>query len=285
MLKSLFITSLIIGGVFWSRAPLTAALERLKPLLSHFQQETLAPALEKFGEKILAPLPLVVRGGVQGLLSQEGVIYLTNIERGGVGEPELRENNLLDRGAKAKLDDLFARQYFEHVSPSGAGPGEVAHDAGYEYIVIGENLALGDFANDAALVKAWMDSPGHRANILNKRFTEIGVAVGKGKYQGEEVWIGVQEFGLPLSACPSADDRLLGSITLQKGQIADERADLDNRKKDIEATNQQSPGYNQKVQEYNALVKTYNADATALKNDIDAYNAGVRTSNACRDGN
>ena len=48
-----------------------------------------------------------------------------------------------------------------------------------------------------------MASPGHRANILNSRFIDIGVAVKEGEYQGKETWLAVQEFGEPLSDCPS----------------------------------------------------------------------------------
>src|SRR6185369_15716694 len=118
------------------------------------------------------------------------------------GLPALKENALLDKAAKKKLDDMFAQQYFEHINPQGKGPSDLAKSVGYDYIAIGENLALGNFKNDAELVQAWMDSPGHRANILNKQYTEIGVAVGQGTYEGKKTWLAVQEFGRPTSSCP-----------------------------------------------------------------------------------
>jgi len=121
-----------------------------------------------------------------------------------------------------QLDDIFEKQYFAHISPEGLGPSDLAEKSGYEYIMIAENLALGNFKDDNTLVNAWMDSPGHRANILNNRYTEIGVAVGKGFFSesnennkeeiATEVWIAVQEFGLPLSSCPKPEESLLNTI-------------------------------------------------------------------------
>jgi uncharacterized protein YkwD len=116
-------------------------------------------------------------------LDAEGVIALTNQERRNGGVGKLTANTKLTKAAEMKLKDMFDRQYFEHISPDGKGPSYLAQKAGYEYIVIGENLALGNFKNDAALVQAWMDSPGHRENILNYRYSEIGVAVGQGLVQ------------------------------------------------------------------------------------------------------
>src|SRR5262249_8345343 len=114
-------------------------------------------------------------------LTQAGVIKWTNIQRQENGAlPALTVNAKLNESAQLKLKDMFAKQYFEHVSPSGVGPDGLANEVGYAYASIGENLALGNFADDRALVQAWMDSPGHRANILGKSYREIGVAVGKG---------------------------------------------------------------------------------------------------------
>ena len=82
---------------------------------------------------------------------------------------------------------------------------DLAEEVGYNYIVMGENLAYGDFKNDNALVQAWMDSPLHRANILNSKYSEIGLAVGKVNFKDKETWLAVQHFGKPLSGCPEID--------------------------------------------------------------------------------
>ncbi|HYC34592.1 MAG TPA: CAP domain-containing protein, partial [Candidatus Paceibacterota bacterium] len=149
------------------------------------------------------PDPLISKkAAVSGNLTVSVIVTETNNQRKANGLSELGVNELLTRAAQMKLDDMFKNQYFEHESPDGKGPGEVAEAAGYRFLTVGENLALGSFADEKDLVQAWMDSPGHRANILGTQFTEIGIAAKKGMFKGEEVWIAVQEFGKPLSACP-----------------------------------------------------------------------------------
>ena len=108
-----------------------------------------------------------------------GIISLTNIERKKVGLSELIKDPLLSKAAEIKLQDMFQKQYFQHVSPSGDSVSDVKTKTGYEYIVVGENLALGVFAGDAQVVAAWMASPGHK-NILDSRYQEIGLAVRTG---------------------------------------------------------------------------------------------------------
>ena len=161
----------------------------------------------------MTPPPIRVEREASGAeLTIVGTIAKTNDERRTRGLPELAANAKLAAAARVKADDLFARQYFEHVSPTGAGPADLAREAGYEYIEIGENLALGNFSDDADLVRAWMESPGHRANILNKEYEEIGVAVGKGTFEGETTWMAVQVFGRPLPDCPKPDAVLKAQI-------------------------------------------------------------------------
>jgi uncharacterized protein YkwD len=216
-------------------------------------------------------------------LSIDKVIYYTNINRqenGGL--VALTENTELDRSAEIKMKDMFAKQYFEHVSPSGVSVSDLANTVGYEYVTIGENLALGDFATDKELVDAWMASPGHRANILNKRYTEIGVAVGRGSYQGRQVWLAVQHFGAPKSTCPIIDEALHSSITTDQTKVDAMNAELATRKNHIDSGgeyNGQSP--NQQIEAYNSLVATYNNLVKEVKAKVDTYNAQVRAFNTC----
>ena len=60
----------------------------------------------------------------------------------------LKENEKLDQAALAKANDMFLKQYFEHVSPTGVGPGDLAQNYGYDYIIVGENLILGNFSSE-----------------------------------------------------------------------------------------------------------------------------------------
>ncbi len=217
-----------------------------------------------------------------GTLSIRGVIEHTNIARAqNGGLPALTENFTLNLNAEMKLQDMFTKQYFEHVSPSGVGPGDLAKTVGYAYVIVGENLALGDFGSDAKLVDAWMNSPGHRANILNTHYQEIGVAVGKGMYEGRNTWLAVQSFGLPLSACPAIDAQMKAQIDANNAQISDMKIILDAKKAQLDSTSKNDPNYNIYVGEFNALLPPYNTLIESTRTLVTTYNAQVQAYNAC----
>ncbi len=219
-------------------------------------------------------------------LSIEGIIDFTNINRAGNGNLEpLKENKELDLSAQIKLKDMFAKQYFEHQSPSGVGVSDLASKVSYEYIMIGENLALGDFKDNEALVDAWMASPGHRANILNKRYTEIGVAAASGVFEGRNVWISVQHFGLPRNACPTIDEKLHSLINISESNIKTIEADLISRKARIDS-GVVYDGFttNEQIGQYNGIVATYNQLIADIKSKISKYNTEVRVFNDCLAG-
>ena len=217
----------------------------------------------------------------ESILTATGIIGSTNVERAKEGLAPLQENVALRVAASAKVDDMFARQYFAHESPTGAGPSDLADRAGYAYITVGENLALGNFENDQVVVTAWMNSPGHRANIMKQGFQEIGVSAKKGMYEGREVWIAVQEFGTPRSSCPSINENLGSLIDVSNRQLETAERDLLVRKQEIEALSPRDPTYEQKVNEYNAVVADYNALIKKTRELIEKYNAEVRAFNAC----
>jgi uncharacterized protein YkwD len=223
--------------------------------------------------------------GDRANLSPVEIIRITNEKRSEVKAAPLEHNIVLDQAATQKLQDMFDKQYFEHISPSGHGPGWLATHVGYSYVVIGENLAMGTFDSDAALLDAWMNSPGHRENILNTRYTEIGVAVGHGTYNGERVWIAVQEFGKPSSSCPSINTSLKTQIEKDKATVATMQNQITTDKKELDAmshdTAEQSAAYNTKVAAYNDLVSRYNDQVANLKSEIDTYNKQVRDFNSC----
>ncbi|KKP41436.1 MAG: hypothetical protein UR31_C0030G0006 [Parcubacteria group bacterium GW2011_GWA2_33_14] len=191
----------------------------------------------------------------------------------------------LNIGGEANNVVMFKNQYFEHISPLGIGPAELVKSFGYDYIVTGENLILGNFTGEQEVVQHWMDSPGHRANILNDRFTEIGVAVVKGNYKGQTVWISVQEFGLPLSSCPEPSASLKSQIDVNKNQLDLLFLKIENKRNEINNTNSRSQKYNDLVDEYNKLVAEYNALNTQTKGIILEYNNQVNNFNQCVAGN
>ncbi len=221
---------------------------------------------------------------VDSLLTRSGVVVLTNSERQKQGLKPLAVNVKLNAGAMAKAQDMFTNQYFEHVSPSGKGPSDVATAAGYDFILIGENLASGNFKDDTGLVQAWMNSPGHRANILNPRYQEIGVAVLKGTYKGQSTWMAVQEFGLPSSVCTATDPKLKDQIAANKILLTTEDSDLQARKTALDSMNQSTDQYIQQASDYNALVKSYNNLVEQTKEMVTKYNDEVTSYNTCAQG-
>lgn len=122
------------------------------------------------------------------------IITLTNIQRNKNGLPKLVENKQLDQAAVAKAADMIAFDYWAHYSPQGKSPWNFINGAGYRYTYAGENLAR-DFDDANGVVVAWMNSPSHRSNMLDRNFREIGVAVADGKLGGREGILVVQMFG------------------------------------------------------------------------------------------
>ncbi len=219
-------------------------------------------------------------------LTAEGVIEWTNQQRINNGLPKLSINQKLSKAAQIKVQDMFEKQYFEHVSPDGKGPADLARQVGYDYIRVGENLALGNYDNDQKLVEAWMNSPGHRANILNEKFTEISVYVLKGIYEGEETWLAVQEFGKPTSSCPAVSPFLkiqIDSIEKEVDSLQPQMAVLKSQLESLSEleTKEEYDAYNQKVTEFNSLVKIFNNKVDLLKKLIGDYNAQIRRYNLC----
>ncbi|GAA1503611.1 hypothetical protein GCM10009730_02900 [Streptomyces albidochromogenes] len=104
------------------------------------------------------------------------VTALVNTERSKNGCGPVSQNGRLDTAAQRHSADMAARDFFDHTNPDGAGPGERVTDAGYAWSTYGENIAMGQ-RTPAQVMESWMNSSGHRANILNCSFKEIGVGM------------------------------------------------------------------------------------------------------------
>ena len=109
-------------------------------------------------------------------LNAQKIIALTNEVRQQYGLTPLKENTLLDLAAQQKAQDMSLNNYFAHFSPTGVSPWYWFQKAGYHYHYAGENLAM-NFLDSEEVIKAWLNSPGHRDNILNKNYQEIGIAI------------------------------------------------------------------------------------------------------------
>ena len=113
---------------------------------------------------------------------EKEVVRLVNVERTKRGLSPLTYDWQLSRVARIKSQDMKDNKYFSHTSPTYGSPFQMMKSFGISYKNAGENIARGQ-ATPAAVVNAWMNSSGHRANILNSSFTHIGVGyVSDGKY-------------------------------------------------------------------------------------------------------
>jgi uncharacterized protein YukE len=210
------------------------------------------------------------------------IIEYTNKERVAVGLPPLATNTLLDASAEIKVDDMIARQYFEHQSPTGEGVSDLGKEVGYEYVIMGENLAMGTFLSSAEIVQAWMDSPGHKANILNTKYQDIGVSVKRGVFEDKEVWFAVQHFGTNRSVCPSVNISLKKEIDQINAELKKEEGSISALKKTLEGPGAaSSPSYQSDVQTFNKKVDAYNAKLQISRVQISKYNVQVKEFNRC----
>lgn len=203
------------------------------PDLSHVIQHLFHPrSSNNHRPRLLHPLPLVwltliVVGSVLMLrnlnnwghilgyassITPSQVIEATNKERALKGLSPLVLNETLSAAALAKGQDMFDKQYWAHTSPEGVEPWTFIKQAGYTYQAAGENLAR-DFSTTTDMMAAWMASPTHRANIINTKYDEIGIAVIDGELQGIETTLVVQMFGRPQVKAASINEEASTTIT------------------------------------------------------------------------
>lgn len=266
-----------------AKIPLTEDAQKLIGLDN--TETTKAISKNKNPKEVLLPGPL------QKVINQESrngdnllykkIIDATNIERAKNKLKPLKEKNLLNSSALFKAYDMNTGQYFEHVSPSGTTITDLANQFGYEYITIGENLAMGNFQTEDEIVTAWINSPGHRANILNPKYTEIGVGLIPGTWQGKQVWYAVQHFGKPLSDCPIVDKSIKSIIDKNQTEISKIKINLDTQKDEIEKAGNSAQNYMDLVKAYNDLVNKYNSLINETKSRIETYNMQVKAFNTC----
>ena len=147
-----------------------------------------------------------------GAVVSSVLVQLANVDRAKEGLPELAVNTTLQEAAQKKADDMAAKEYFAHETPDGKTPWYWFKNAGYDFRYAGENLAV-YFSDSTEVERAWMNSPLHRANILSNRYTEIGVALAHGSYEGHETTFVVQMFGKPSEASGNGGETTIVSKT------------------------------------------------------------------------
>lgn len=143
----------------------------------------------------LAPSP------ADAVAVRHATLCLLNRQRAAHGLPRLREHRALHRAAANYAHLMVARRFFDHVSPAGSTPAQRIKRTNYlsrtHAWSVGENIAYGPrgAATPARIVDAWMRSAGHRANILNRSFREIGIGIAVGSPSGNGGATYVNDFG------------------------------------------------------------------------------------------
>lgn len=137
-------------------------------------------------------------------ISVSEIVSLTNSERTSTGLNSLKTNPSLNEAARLKANHMFEKDYWNHFAPDGTSPWYFFGLVSYKYTWAGENLAR-DFATSSGVVAAWMDSSGHRANILSPNFSEIGVAVVNGNLEEEDTTLVVQLFAKPFAVAATGE--------------------------------------------------------------------------------
>jgi len=145
----------------------------------------------------------------------------TNAERAKVGADELQVNAQLSDAAFLKAQNMFAEQYWAHVSPSGIEPWKWFGDVGYNYSYAGENLAK-NYPTAEATVTAWMNSPTHRENLLKKEYVDVGFAVVTGELEGQPTTLVVALYGAPVAAVASTAAQQTPQPSFSASKVATE---------------------------------------------------------------
>ncbi|MGW1002719.1 sigma-70 family RNA polymerase sigma factor [Streptomyces sp. NPDC002520] len=172
-----------------STSPSASASEKAKTSKSpQSTKKTVPPPRQTPRTTPPAPQPPQTRPTPSDTVSQ--VVALVNKERAAAGCGPLTEDPQLEKAAQDHSDDMAARGFFDHTDPDGTDPGQRITAAGYRWSTYGENIAKGQQTPESVM-DSWMNSPGHRANILNCSFKDIGVGIHRGS--GGPWW--TQDFG------------------------------------------------------------------------------------------
>lgn len=119
-------------------------------------------------------------------ITVETVVAEMNIHRAAAGLPPLRSDERLLRAADGRMRDMEELAYWGHIAPDGRSPFEMIRPLGYDYRYAGENLAAG-FETAELLVQSWMESKGHRDNIMSPVYQDCGVSVIEGATTGRGI--------------------------------------------------------------------------------------------------
>lgn len=138
------------------------------------------PSLIYPGQKLVVPTINDIKA------AENEVVRLVNVERINRGLQPLTQNWQLSRVARYKSQDMINKNYFDHISPTYGSPFTMMENFGIKFTAAGENIAMGQ-NSPSAVMNSWMNSPGHRSNILSPAYNQIGVGLATAK-NGTKYW-------------------------------------------------------------------------------------------------
>ncbi len=204
--------------------------------------------------------------GSHAALTSDNIIWFTNYYREQYDLKPLTLSIKLRDSAYHKSLDMFKYQYFAHYRPSnGLGFDNFIDNQKYEFVKIGENLAMGDFTTSKEIVDAWMASSAHRRNLLDPSYTEIGVSVDYGIMSNKDSALITQHLGRPVTTCPTINEKLQKTIKTLTGELIELRDIIDMNEGDVLASINQ---YNTILSERAQLVSEYNKQIDAFDNCV-----------------
>jgi hypothetical protein len=193
------------------------------------------------------------------------------------------------------------------VSPTGEQASDIAQTVGYRYKIIAENIASGLFFTNQKVIDGWMQSPGHRKNILSPEVKEMGASIIKGRMNGADTWVSVQIFGLqslPVAekSCMPPSQELLKEIETKKAEIESLnerltrlRQELDAEADSIEMDRRIAGSDPKRIYELNTDIRAHNeksgwhnrslaemkAKETVLNSMVGEYNKALQSYRDC----
>ena len=169
------------------------------------------------------------RSGVLGATTSLNATQLltdTNEERATHSKDNLQLDNKLSAAAQSKANDMVAKDYWSHTAPDGTTPWTFIQKSGYDYYEAGENLAYG-FANAEDTISGWMNSPEHRANLLNPDYQQVGFGIataknfqGKGQTTVIVAMYAEPSFGIEAVVLPTAANTQQPSANIQARKVS-----------------------------------------------------------------
>ncbi len=285
---TLLLLVLLTGGYFTYLFlnSLQSLEERQTRLIKRFEDAKLdtksVPQKAPVFSKSRGPLRHQSSSATAGVsLNPNGILDATNAMRTGYGAPPLKLNPALSAAAIERARHMFRDGYFDHEDPEGKSFDLPIKMTGYQILLSGENIALGNFPNSKALVKAWYNSPGHKKNLLFPGFSEIGIAAVEGKYQGTQTWISVQLFATPRASCTTPDLDMKSNIEVLRSNNLRRLEILEVYKESLEAPDITSQRFEELQEKFQAELERFQEGQGLLNEDVAKFNQQVAKYNEC----